>query len=482
MAYRLSDFIEQGLYIEKPDAEECELDGGQVISEPDISETIREMLRTTGGSTHGGDSSRQDSAVITALLSAGYNPNDVYKTFISSVRGRDAAERKPGHLEDYVRRTVQKAVGFLSASKTNSHIGVNFSKTRSANVTSGLVISMGNEVEVERTNWIWPGYIPAGKLTLIAGDPGMGKSTIVSDLIARISKGTFLPSGVRSVTGTSLICSAEDSAEDTIIPRLIASEANLRKVGIIREVKETDEVGEGESRFVSLPRDLKILKQGLAAKGCRVLIIDPLNAFLEKGTDTYKDQDMRRVLHPMEQIAEETGTAIVVVAHLTKKEDTSTLYRVGGSIGFIGAARSVLAVTTMPDETRVLYSLKSNLSARPPSLSYEIKQVRKQRTESNTWLGEGTVNSTTIRWLGEVDFNPFAKVQSPVANDRVNQEAQDFLQQVLQDAGEVETDILYREAKIAGLSKAHLNRVKTTLGVRAIRRSGTWYWAWPTEP
>ena len=181
----------------------------------------------------------------------------------------------------------------------------------------------------------------------------------------------------------------------------------------------------------------------------------------------------------MESMAEETGTAILIVAHLNKKEDSSTLYRVGGSIGFIGAARSVLAVTKLPDETRVLYSLKSNLSARPASMAYEIKQVRKNKTTSNTWLGEDTINSSGVRWLGEVDFNPFAKDPVAAPNTVVTEEASDFLRQVLIASPDSDVENIYREARQAGVNRGNLHRAKSNLGVVQTRRNGTWFWNLP---
>lgn len=478
--YKLDDFKRLGLYVEKTGNEECSFEGGKVVVHPEVNERIKDLLKTPGGDSHKGNKSSQDMAVMTALLYAGYNPADTYATFDASPRGVDARERKP-NPQDYLERTIERAVAFVTANpRSDSHVSVNFAMERKRDTSAGLIVSMGNEVETEKTQWIWPGYIPAGKLTLLAGDPGMGKSTMVGDLIARISKGTFLPSGQRSITGTSLIASAEDSPEDTIIPRLIACEANLKRVGVIREVRD-DEGPKGESRYLSFPRDLGILRQTLVAKGCRLLIIDPLNAFLDKGTDSYKDQDIRRVLHPLEMMAEETGTAILIVAHLNKKEDAGTLYRIGGSIGFIGAARSVLAVTKLPDETRVLYSLKSNLSARPASMAYEIKQVRKTRTSNNTWLGEESIHSSGVRWLGEVDFNPFSKNPTALPETRVSEEATDFLRQVLTESGESDTENIYAEAKVAGISRSHLNRVRSSIGIVQTRRNGKWFWALPEE-
>src|SRR6202012_4233691 len=164
----------------------------------------------------------------------------------ASARGKDAARRKDGHLEDYVQRTIRKAHSYLKQRSASGegpklpeqrNIRVNFHRKRAENNEDGVRTSWGHKVEVEKTHWLWDRYIPQGKITVLAGDPGMGKSTIALDLVSRISRGTFLPLREgRTISGTSLIASAEDAPEDTIVPRLIAAGANLRRVGIIREV------------------------------------------------------------------------------------------------------------------------------------------------------------------------------------------------------------------------------------------------------
>lgn len=474
--YRIETFKTLGIYEERTGSTECSFEGGKVINDVKVSKRIKEMLDTIEGRSHNNDSSRQDSAVITALLNAGLSPSDTYATFAASTRGKDAEERKNSHFDDYLRRTIEKSVAFIEANPKLDKLSIDFANAKLKKPGNGLVVLMSNEVEVEKTNWVWPGYIPAGKLTLIAGDPGMGKSTMVGDIVSRISRGTFLPSGQRSITGTSLIASAEDSAEDTITPRLIACGANLKKVGIIREVRDDAEID--ESRYLSFPRDLTLLKNTIISTGCRLLIIDPLTAFLEKGTDSYKDQDMRRVLHPIESIAQETGSAIVIVAHLNKKEDSSTLYRVGGSIGFIAAARSVLGVTRAEDDSRILYSLKCNLASPPSAMAYEIKQVRKVKTAENTWAGENIINSSAIRWLGEVDFNPFAKNKIATPESQIIEDAKSFLQELLR-AGEMSTDQIYEEGKQAGVAKSSINKVKSILGIINVRRNNLWFWSLP---
>lgn len=442
-----------------------------------LSEKIRDQLSEKSSDSHKGDKSRQDSAVITAMLAEHHSAADVYATFAASIRGKDAAERHP-YFDDYLTRTITKAVGFLSGNNGHgeTEIKVDFAKTKISSSKEGLNMPRASEIEIEKTRWLWDPYIPAGKLTILAGDPGMGKSTIALDLIARISCGTFLPTGKRSVAGTCLVASAEDAASDTITPRLIVAGANLKRIRIIKDVRI-----DGENHYLQFPRDFEMLKDGVVKTGARILVIDPLNAFLEKGTDTYKDQDIRRILAPFSDMADETGCTVLIVAHLNKKDEGNTLYRVGGTIGFVGAARSVLAVSDTPKEgIRVLYSVKANLSKKPPALSYETRQMRKKREDKSDWLGEKEFVSNGIRWRGVVAFDP--SKGSVLEQDKVEEESEEFLKQMLLDTKELDTDTIYSEAKQAGISKSQINRVKTALGIKSKkRRDGKWVWSWPAE-
>jgi archaellum biogenesis ATPase FlaH len=440
-----------------------------------LNEKVRILLGKKSDSSHGGDYSRQDLAIITAILGAGYSPEDTYTTFSSSVRGKFAAERHPA-FDNYLQRSIHKGVSFLNRNggNTNGHVSVNFSKDRKANgEQEGIMSASCDRIEVEKVQWLWPGYIPASKITILAGDPGMGKSTISLDVVSRVSRGTYLPcSTERTVSGTCLIASAEDAAADTIVPRLIVAKANLKRVKVIGVVRIGD-----ESHYLSFPRDLDRLREKIIQTGARLVVIDPLNAFLEKGTDTYKDQDIRLVLAPLENIAEETGVAILIVAHLNKKEEASTLYRVGGSIGFIGAARSVLAVSKTQKDIRVLYSLKSNLAKTPPTLAYDTVQGQKERQQDNEWLGENRVKSSGINWKGKVDFDP-SNLASVSDEQRTETEVEDFLHQVLLES-EVPSEEVYAEAKKAGISRGALTRTKTALGIKVKKNRKGWVWAWP---
>jgi putative DNA primase/helicase len=477
LPYSLEQLRKKGLYKEAPASVEGEVRSGKVIQ--DIPDLLKQRLSDLGKGRYN-DSSRQDSKVITHLIRCGLNPSDAYATFAASPRGKDAIARKNGHFDDYLQRTIRASLSFLEKTlddykkKDPETLHIDFARKRSYKLEEGINVAQASEIETERPHWLWPGYIPAGKITILAGDPGMGKSTLSIDLVSRISCGKSLPSGGRTVNGTCLIASAEDAPEDTITPRLIVAEARMKRVGVIREVKIDDQL-----YYLSLPRDLNRLRSLIIARGARLLIIDPLNAFLERGTDSYKDQDIRSVLAPIEQMAEETGAAIIIIAHLTKKEDASTLYRVGGSIGLIGAARSVLAVgETGKKNLRVLYSLKSNLAKKPPALAYETKQVTRHRKDPSEWKGEEKIVSSIIRWRGEVAYDPSHR--AAIGADKAGAEAEDFLRQVLVDGGSVNSEDIFAEAKRAGVSRVQLNQLKTEMGVKIVRaRDGGWIWSMP---
>jgi RecA-family ATPase len=229
----------------------------------------------------------------------------------------------------------------------------------------GLLLS---EVEPERVEWFWRGRIPLGKLTLIDGNPGEGKSALTTDLAARKSAGRRWPDGEPCVPGSVVICSAEDGLSDTIRPRLDAAGADPEKVLALATVKDRN----GE-RLLSIPEDLDVIQRGIGRVGAELVIVDPLMAFLSGGHNAHKDQDVRRALAPLAKLAEETGAAVLVIRHLNKGSGGDPLYRGGGSIGIIGAARSALLVARHPhDERRVLASLKNNLAEPAPSLAFAL--------------------------------------------------------------------------------------------------------------
>ena len=196
-----------------------------------------------------------------------------------------------------------------------------------------------SEVVPETMTWLWEGYIPAGKITLVDGDPGEGKSTLTLDIAARVSRGGPMPDRSAGGSGTVLIMSAEDGVADTIVPRLSAAGANLRRVHILTEVRGVSDDGKIVTRPVELPGDLPIVERIIREHRVVLVVIDPLMAYLSGTVNSFRDQDVRRALHPLAQLAETTGATFVVVRHLNKSAGGKAMYRGGGSIGIGGAAR-----------------------------------------------------------------------------------------------------------------------------------------------
>ena len=392
--HSIADFKRMGLYLEAPSssADDLDLEGGVVWQ--DLPSALRKRLSTVREDE---DGSSVDYGVIKSLLEEGLNAADAGATFSASKRGKDAQGRKADYA-DYLQRTIRKA-----AART---ITVDFSGVHepSANriTKSGILEERTDLIEPQKTEWVWRPYIPAGRITILAGDPGLAKSQISIDLVSRISRNDAMPNAnAAHAGGNCAIATAEDSTAETIVPRIIACRGNRRKIRVIRKVEM-----DGETRYLSLPRDLPTLRAYIEEHGIRMLVMDPLDAFLGKDTDTYKNHDVRLALSPLEEIAEQTGCAILVISHLNKKEDAATLFRISGSIGFIAAARSVLAVSRTKDSgMHVLYSIKSNLSRKPPALRYEIE-------------GDKELGVSHVAWRGMSDFDPSRQIhqaEAPVA-------------------------------------------------------------------
>jgi AAA domain-containing protein len=253
-------------------------------------------------------------------------------------------------------------------------------------------------VRIEPVRWLWPGRIPLGKLTILDGDPGLGKSLITLDLIARVTSGRGMPAEldalVRELSGEphgAVLLSAEDGLGDTIAPRLLAAGATLERIIALQTVRDLDiTAGTTYERSFLLPRDLETLAAAVEGIRARLVVIDPLMAFLDPSINSFRDQDARATLAPLSRLAEATGAAVLNLRHLNKSAGGNALYRGGGSIGIIGAARSGLLAAKDPNDPehqRVLASSKSNLGPPLPSLRYRLVVDESQTQPRVEWLG-----------------------------------------------------------------------------------------------
>lgn len=227
-------------------------------------------------------------------------------------------------------------------------------------------------VQTEKVAWLWDGRIPFGKITLLDGDPGLGKSTLTLDIAARMTTASMFPDGWRCPRPPTkvIVLSAEDGVADTIRPRLEAAGGDPSKILIVDAVWRSS----GVKTPLDIENDMKHLAS-LIDETVSLVIIDPLMAFLPSTVNAYRDHEIRRSLLPLHDLAESTGIAAIMVRHLRKGSGGDiALYQGGGSIGITGAARSVLMVGRHPEDPmrRVLAPVKCNLARMPVSLSFEI--------------------------------------------------------------------------------------------------------------
>ena len=334
-----------------------------------------------------------------------------------------------------------------------------------------------SQVVAEDVAWLWAGRIPFGKLTLLDGDPGLGKSTLLLDLVARLSRGFPLPGGpvprrLAKPIGT-LLLSAEDGLADTIRPRLETAGADLDRVFALSRVP--DSVGGGP---ISIPRDLHLIAGVAVRLQARLVVVDPLIAYLDPGLDANRDQAVRRALGPLAQYASQNGLAVVAVRHLSKLTSANPLYRGGGSIGLIGAARSALLVAQDPDDetgaARVVASTKSNLGPPPPALRFRLVQTGSVATVEWDGASPHSAASLLARAVADADRDPLHEARAILTS--------------LLAAGPLPADQVQRQARQAGLGTSLIRRARAALGIRSrkLGRPGQagqlWVWALPDPP
>jgi hypothetical protein len=333
----------------------------------------------------------------------------------------------------------------------------------------GLVVTCLASVAPEAVAWLWPSRVASGKLTVLAGDPGLGKSFVTLDMAARISTGQPWPDGAASVQGAVILLSAEDGPADTIRPRVDALGGDPTRIHLVQAAREAD----GE-RAVSLDRDLPALERLIAAQRPVLVVIDPLTAYLGT-TDSYKDADVRRLLAPLARLADQYHVAVLSVMHLTKNSQTRAIYRTGGSIGFVGAARGQLLVAPDPEDEarRILVANKNNLTAPPPALAYRITEDPPGAGARVLWdpepVAEGLDADALLAGSGE--------------DPAERRDADALLRELLADGERPSAEIL-KAARANGIAERTLDRAKRRLGVRAQRvgglgGSGTWYLSLP---
>jgi hypothetical protein len=315
------------------------------------------------------------------------------------------------------------------------------------------------DVEPERIEWLWDGYLPLGKVVVLDGDPGVGKSTVSLDIAARVTTGSPMPDGSPGTKGAVLVLSAEDGLADTIRPRLDAAAADPASVITITEI------GAGEyARPVSIPGDLPAVETVIKDNDVRLVIVDVLMAYLSGDVNAHRDQDIRRALHRLAGLAERARCCVIVLRHLNKSGGPNALYRGGGSIGIIGAARAGLLVAADPDDLkrRLLAVTECNLTAPPRPLRFALEP----------WDGV-----CRVAWLGGAEYEADELVGRVSPAERAEREAvrcmldeaTAFLRDLLA-TGPKPRSMCYLLGQAAGYSRRTLERAVQAL--RVVRRFG----------
>ncbi len=310
---------------------------------------------------------------------------------------------------------------------------------------------------VQETNveWLWYPYIPFGKITLLQGDPGDGKSTFIIDLIARITRGKELPDLQTTSACYNVIyqCS-EDNYADTIKPRLIKAGADCERVAYIVE----------DSQALTID-DLRV-EDAVIKTGARLLVFDPIQAYIPSDSDMLSASKMRSVMKRLADTAARHKCAIVLIGHMTKASGGKNLYRGLGSIDIAAIARSVLMIRRDENDPniRYMFPIKS-------SLAYEGKAIRFMFDEV---MG--------FQVLGQCEMEGITTPQFDTEEDRRKSQRAERLILAMLSAGSQPSKGILNQMKAAGISERTARSAFKKLGVTAFRKGKAWYWGLPEKP
>lgn len=382
---------------------------------------------------------------------------------------------RPPLPEDEVRRIVA-SIARKEASKPQSQGG----KQEKPERQTRPILLCAADVAPQEPRWLYKPYIPRGAVTGLAGDPGIGKSFIMCDLAARVTRGgpwptptglTHLPGDdALAEPGRVIYASAEDDIAKTLRPRLETLGADLTRVFFLTGKEIEPDPNEPQKEPVRGPVFLvdEALEKAIADVRPDLVIIDPIQAFLGPAVDMNKAEQVRPLLARLARVAEQYDCAIVVVGHLTKSGKDRAIYRLLGSVDLVGAIRSLLLAGTDPRDKsrRGLFHVKSNLAREGPALGYTI--------EDDGRLGR-------FRWLGGTDLTA-AQVLAPeptADEESAVGAAVEYLRQAVAD-GTRDSKTILRDAKAQGISERTLWRAKAHLGIRARKHGKEWVWELPS--
>jgi hypothetical protein len=345
-----------------------------------------------------------------------------------------------------------------------------------------LVTADAADLEMQGLDWLWPDRFARGKFGLIAGLPNMGKGQIAAFIAAAVTAGIELPCDEgKTPQGNVIWFNAEDGTRDTVLPRLVAAGADPKRIHFANGVR----IG-GEDTSFSLVTDLRLLRKAIERIGNVVaIIIDPVSAYVGVGkVDGRSAADVRGILTPLKDMAEELHVAVIGIAHFNKKDDVkSALLRVSDSIAWVAAARHAYAVVDDPEDkdSKLFVKAKNNLARDTKALRYGmgVKTVGQDKR-----LGVD-INAPFIVWHPQhVEITANEAMAAGGQSAYAKREARELLLDRLED-GPVKADDILDEAKQNGIAKNTLCRAKKELGVKSRKEPGKidggWFWELPPK-
>ncbi|HUX74562.1 MAG TPA: AAA family ATPase [Steroidobacteraceae bacterium] len=340
------------------------------------------------------------------------------------------------------------------------------------------ILTCAANIKPEAVTWLWPGWLAAGKLAILAGAPGTGKTTLALSFAATLTSGGAWPDGSRAEVGEALIWSAEDGIADTLVPRLAAMGADRSRIHFIEGALDDD----GRKRPFDPATDVPQLAAAIKNNDQppRLLVVDPIVSAV--AGDAHKSNETRRALQPLVDLAAQYGIAVIGISHFSKgTAGRDTTERVTGSVAFGALARIVLATAKMPDDQgggRVVVRAKSNLGPDNGGFRYDLRQVE---------VAGSALTASAVLWGEAVEGNARDILAEAEARDDDGQktatdEAVDFLRGQLRD-GPMKAADVKREGTAAGISDPTLRLARQRLGIRPEKRgySGGWWWRLPSE-
>ncbi len=305
-----------------------------------------------------------------------------------------------------------------------------------------------SEVQSQEIEWLWYPFIPYGKLTIVQGDPGDGKTTLILNIAAKLSKGEGLDNDMKLTEPMNIIYqTAEDGLADTVKPRLEKAGADCERIVVIDE------------RDKSLSMADERLEEAIIQTGARMLILDPIQAYLGGGMDMNRANEARDMTKRLGALAEKYKCAIILIGHMNKASGNKAAYRGMGSIDFFAVARSVLLVGRVEGEPniRAVVQIKNNLAQFGHPKAFELME------SGFKWLGDYEITADEV--LGGI---------APKANKL--EQAKQMLRELAETANAVQSNEIFDMAEEQGISKRTLENAKKELGIRARKINNSWYW------